>query len=229
MATWRLDRWLEWALFDLEVRITLGLFVGTFVYSMVILARITDAFTPQLGVGVAAVLVVLSLAAYVVLVSHLRTSLRPVVVATRVGRLGRQALGQLYRESAGPAPPPPPAHRPAAPRPTRTVVNRAGPGILVAFDADGLVAEARRAIVERELALLTETVRRGFADADDQARAAEPDHRGWDRRPVCACLPPADRRSLLSGAAREPVRRSAALSACCRCGRASSGRAGARP
>ena len=64
------------SLSDPLYRLTLGLFVATFVYTMVILGRITDAFIPQLGVGLASILVVISLGAYVVLISHLRTHRR---------------------------------------------------------------------------------------------------------------------------------------------------------
>ena len=91
-------RALRVSLSDPLYRASLGLFVATFVYSLVILSRATKTFVPQLGLLLAAILVVLSLAAYVVLISHLRIALRPVIVAARVGRLGRQALDRIYPE-----------------------------------------------------------------------------------------------------------------------------------
>jgi uncharacterized membrane protein len=123
-------------------RTSLGLFVATFVYSLVILGRATKTFVPQLGLLLAAILVVVSLVAYVVLISHLRIALRPVIVAARVGRLGRQALDRIYPE---PFRAPSPGAAAAATEPTRTLRNPGPPGTLVAFDAAGLIAEARRA------------------------------------------------------------------------------------
>jgi uncharacterized membrane protein len=45
-------------------------------YSLVILARATKTFVPQLGLFIASLLVVVSLVAYVVLISHLRVALQ---------------------------------------------------------------------------------------------------------------------------------------------------------
>ena len=135
-------RALRVSLSDPLYRTSLGLFVATFVYSLVILGRATKTFVPQLGLLLAAILVVASLVAYVVLISHLRIALRPVIVAARVGRLGRQALDRIYPE---PFRPPSPGAAAAPAEPTRTLRNPGLPGTLVAFDAAGLIAEARRA------------------------------------------------------------------------------------
>src|SRR6185295_491503 len=108
----------------------------------VILARSTKTFVPQLGLALALILVVVSLIAYVVLISHLRIALRPVIVAARVGRLGRQALDRIYPEPfRGPSP----GAAAVAAEATRTLRNPGPPGTLVAFDAAGLIAEAGRA------------------------------------------------------------------------------------
>jgi uncharacterized membrane protein len=139
-------RALRVSLSDPLYRSSLGLFVATFVYSLVILARATKTFVPQLGMVVASILVVVSLAAYVMLISHLRISMRPVIVAARAGRLGRQALERIYPEPfREPSPGAAAADATAPAGPTRTVFNPGPPGTLVAFDVAGLVAEARRA------------------------------------------------------------------------------------
>jgi uncharacterized membrane protein len=146
-------RALRISLSDPLYRITLGLFVGTFVYAMVILGRTTSTFVPQLGVSLASILAVISLVAYVVLISHLRRSLRPVIVAARVGRLGCRTIERVYadppeaRDGSGPD-----ADGTPAWEPTRTLCNPGPGGILVAFDTAGLVAEARRA--DGQLALV---------------------------------------------------------------------------
>ena len=136
-------RALRVSLSDPLYRITVGLFVATFVYSLVILGRATTTFVPQLGVGLAVILVVVSLVAYVVLISHLR------IVA---------AAGDRRRARGPPGSPDPRAHLPGAARARPSpgarghrnhvklhagVTTPGPPGILVAFDAAGLVAEAR--------------------------------------------------------------------------------------
>ncbi len=138
-------RALRVSLNDPLYRIALGCFVATFVFSLTIVGRTTSGFVPQLGVMLAVVMVVASLAAYVVLVSHLRTSLRPVIVAGRAGLLGRRVIERLYPDPldghiietsvARPAP---------AVESARIVCNPGPAGILVAFDVSGLVAEAGR-------------------------------------------------------------------------------------
>jgi len=134
------------SLSDPLYRTSLGLFVATFVYSLIILARATKTFVPQLGMSLASILAVGSLVAYVILISHLRTSLRPVIVSARVGRLGRRALDRIYPEAfREPSPSTGVADTTADPSPTRTLANPGPSGTLVAFDAAGLMEEARRA------------------------------------------------------------------------------------
>jgi uncharacterized membrane protein len=137
-------RALRVSLSDPLYRVTLGLFVGTFAYSMTILARITPTFIPQAGVSLATILVVASLVAYLILISHLRSSLRPVIVAARVGRLGRRTIERTYPSPPGSTAPAVAALAAPATAPDRILSNTGPPGILVAFDATGLVAEARR-------------------------------------------------------------------------------------
>jgi uncharacterized membrane protein len=126
-------------------RVTVGLFVGTFVFSLIILARTHSDFVPQLALVLASTLVVLSITAYVCLISHLRLSLRPVIVAARIGRMGRRTITQLYpRALAASNPETPDRDDGAIPVATRVIMNAGPPGILVAYDAGGIIAEARR-------------------------------------------------------------------------------------
>jgi uncharacterized membrane protein len=142
-------RALRVSLSDPLYRVTVGLFVATFTYSLVILSRTDEAFVPQLGVHVAVVLVVLSLGAYVALISQLRSAVRPVIVAARVGRMGLRTLAQIYRETLEARPAAGPAAGSAARREPPRAIPSAGPaGMLLAFDVEGLVAEARRCDAE---------------------------------------------------------------------------------
>ncbi len=138
-------RALKITLGDPLYKIALGLFVGTFVYAMVILARVSEDFVPQVSVIVASVMTVVSLVTYLVLIGHLGRSLRPVHVVSRVGREGRRALQRLYPDPAeGLEFDAPAAGIVAGLKPTRIVSNSGTPGILLAFDDVGLAAEARR-------------------------------------------------------------------------------------
>jgi uncharacterized membrane protein len=130
-------------------RIALGLFVGTFVYAMVIVSRISPDLIPQAGVVLAAALTIISLVTYLILIGYLGSSLRPVNVVGRVGREGRRTLERMYPDlvagadhvAAG-------VEDPAARKPTRTLYHPGPAGILLAFDAAGLVAEAQRCDAE---------------------------------------------------------------------------------
>jgi len=161
-------RALRVSLSDPLYKVTLGLFVASFVYTMTILARTSGSFVPQLGLSLAVILVAASLVAYVILISHLRRSMRPVIVAARVGEHGRRALARIYPDALGAdaldqRPRPFPAAAPTAPlTPTRSVTNVGAPGILVAFDAQRLVDEARRCHARITLVpALGDFVRRG--------------------------------------------------------------------
>jgi uncharacterized membrane protein len=125
-------------------RVTVGLFAATFVFALIILGRTTSTFVPQFSVFIASMLAVLSLAAYVLLISHLRLSLRPVIVASRVGALGRKTLSSIYTRALGTTPPAPVDGTPSPRPPTRVITNEGPPGILIAFNVAGLVAEAQR-------------------------------------------------------------------------------------
>jgi hypothetical protein len=120
---------------------------------------------------------VIGLDAYVVLISHLRTSLRPVIVAARVGRQGLQTLAHTYPEAIGP---------PILGEQQFQITRRLR-ALLV--DLLQTVPAQRRPVIERELALLTQSVGRGFADDEDQARANEPDHQGIGSSPKRSARP----------------------------------------
>ncbi len=137
-------RALKVSLSDPLYRVALGLFVGTFVFAMVILARISEEFVPQLGVALATGLTAVSLVMYLVLIGHLGRSLRPVNVVTRVGREGRRMLDRMYRDPVKRADQALAVDAIAAPEPTRTVRHPGPPGILLGVDPAGLVAEAQR-------------------------------------------------------------------------------------
>jgi uncharacterized membrane protein len=138
-------RALKLSLNDPIGKAALGSFVGTFLYALIVMARISDDFVPQLAVVGISVLALVSLLMFLMLVSHVGQGLRPAEVVARVGRAGRRTLRQTYPEPlAGHGMPDASAVRPLA-APSRTVRHTGSPGIVLAFDAKGLVREARRA------------------------------------------------------------------------------------
>jgi uncharacterized membrane protein len=145
-------RALKESLNDPVTKAALGTFMATFVYALVVIARIRDDFVPQLALAGVIVLAVLSLSMFLGLVSHVGHALRPANVAALIGRLGRRTLALTYREpvarSAGnSAPSAPPRHR----APPRIVVNDGPPGLVLACDVAALVTEARRVDARLEL------------------------------------------------------------------------------
>lgn len=92
-------RALSVALNDPIVKIALGLFVATFLYSMVVLARISEDFVPQLAMLSLGTLAVASLLVFLLLVSHVSQALRPAYAVSRVGRLGQRTLALTYAEA----------------------------------------------------------------------------------------------------------------------------------
>lgn len=137
-------RALRLTLDDTGSKVALGVFVGTLLYALVVLARITNDFVPQLALVGASSLVMASLLAFLLLVSHVGRALRPVHVASRVGRQGRRVLERTYPASVG-AGDTPVFEPPLPDGPSRTMLHTGPPGVVVGFDAGGLVAEARRA------------------------------------------------------------------------------------
>lgn len=86
---------------DRANQIVLGTFIGTFLYALLVLRRITDdagaeQFVPALSVWVALMLVLLSVGLFVFYIDHMAQSIRPVTVMERVTRETEQAIARLY-------------------------------------------------------------------------------------------------------------------------------------
>ena len=81
-------------------QLTLGLFAGTFLYSLVVLRSVrgdsdVPAFVPQLSVTGAFVLVVASVGMFVVYIHHITNSIRVVTIISAVGDETRSLIARL--------------------------------------------------------------------------------------------------------------------------------------
>lgn len=126
------------------LKVSLGLFVFTFVYGTSVLGRLEQQVL-QLPVFLTLVLAVLSIGVFLFVVERIGKELRPVTVVTRVARDGAAVIYSTYPRlwTSGPTP------RSSVPTPfeenaRRTINHRGGPGVIVAFDIRGLAQLAER-------------------------------------------------------------------------------------
>jgi uncharacterized membrane protein len=110
-------RALKLSLNDPMAKATFGVFVATFLYALIVMARISDDFVPQLALLGVSTLAIVSVLVFLVLVSHIAKALRPGQAIVLVGRRGRRTLAQMYPGQSG--------HRARAPspRPPRPAVG----------------------------------------------------------------------------------------------------------
>jgi uncharacterized membrane protein len=124
---------------------SLTIFVFAFTFTLAALSRIEDP-VPQIMLSVAMYSSIVSIGVFLYLIDHLSKSMRPVIVLTGIGNLGQKVIETVYpRLVVGTQDAPAGSGRPLAGRElTRTMAtNRTG--VVLAFDAAGLVNLARRA------------------------------------------------------------------------------------
>jgi uncharacterized membrane protein len=131
-------------------KLVLGAFVFSYTYTLAALGRIEDR-VPQLPVLVAVLSSLFSLALFLYLIQKASQSFRPIMILTRVAADTRTAISAVYPspfltdkgEHAGPD-----LHSMPA---KRTIAHSGSSGVVLAFDAVGLVEIARRADCTIEL------------------------------------------------------------------------------
>ena len=124
------------------VRVCLGLMVFTFVYGLAVVGRI-EGTVPQLPVAVVIAASLASLVAFLFLIDHLARRLRPVTVLSELGRHGARVIESVYPRLLAESPEEGPRAAPG--EGARQVVRSREGGVVLAFDAAGLVAAARAA------------------------------------------------------------------------------------
>ncbi|MDN5859066.1 MAG: DUF2254 domain-containing protein [Pseudonocardia sp.] len=126
------DRLIQW---------TLGIFVATFTYAMVLQRSVRGtseegAFVPALGISLAFLLVLASTGSFIAYIHHIANSIRIAEIVERIAAQTRTVIDVRY---------PPDPHEPAAPLPSGNpdrIVVTPRPGVIVAVDRAALFAAA---------------------------------------------------------------------------------------
>jgi uncharacterized membrane protein len=125
------DRWTQSAL---------AVFVGTFVYALLMLREVRggdEPFVPGLGVGLVVLLGLFAIGALVGFIQHMAQSLRVVTIIDRIFLQTKRALDAWYPDERSAEPDGRLADGP------RTLVRARGDGVLTWFDRDELVKCAK--------------------------------------------------------------------------------------
>lgn len=141
---------------DPTTKIALGVFMATFIYSLMVLREVGTAanedFVPDISVSLALLLLLLSMLMFLRLISRTTQGLRVAAVLRDLGRDARKVVDRVYpepvdeggEEEAG-------NHGPGTGDTGRTVANEDEGGVLQSVDFDGLVAKAAAAGATIEL------------------------------------------------------------------------------
>jgi uncharacterized membrane protein len=134
-----------------RIRVALSMFLFSYAFSIALIGRIDTGHVPQLAIAFAIVANVGSVVFFVYFVMSIGMGLRPAFVLTRLAERGRHVIFEVYPEGydasdlSGDARPQPPDNGRVA------IVELDAPsGVLLAFDAQGLIDFATRhdAVIE---------------------------------------------------------------------------------
>jgi len=138
---------------DPTTKFSLGVFMATFIYALLVLRTIgaggNQDFVPNNSISIALLLLLLSMVMFLRLINRTTQGLRVAAVVADLGRDGRAVIDRIYTEpSIGPDPGPGPAPDDAA---VREVAFNDEPGVLQSVDARGVLELASNAGVVIEL------------------------------------------------------------------------------
>ena len=126
------------------LKVTLSAFVFSYTYSLAALSRIGER-VPQLPVALAILTSLASLAIFIFLVQRIGEAFRPGTVMTKVAAETRQVVDAMFPDPFTPGGGEHAVLSLDTGRPDRVIVQRKTSGVVLAFDAGGLCAIARRA------------------------------------------------------------------------------------
>ena len=140
---------------DPTTKLSLGIFMATFIYALLVLRTIEPVdnpdFIPDFSVSVSIIMLVMSMFMFLRLISQTTQGLRVAAVVKIVGEEGSETIASVYREPAPPDGELPPSPLPTNPDRPRLVTFEEDPGILQSIDHHGLVKLATKAGVVVEL------------------------------------------------------------------------------
>jgi uncharacterized membrane protein len=125
---------------DRLVQCTLATFVGTFVYALVVLAKLTEQGVPALSMTVAIVGAVAAFALFVAFIHRIVDSLKASTLIARIADDGHRVISHRWPVETG-SPGNGPAPVPAGPE---QLVRARGAGYVTAIDGQALVEHAGR-------------------------------------------------------------------------------------
>lgn len=130
---------------DPTTKFSLGIFMATFIYALLVLREVGTAadegFVPSNSISIALLLLLLSMIMFLRLISRTTQGLRVAAVLAELGRDARKIIDQVYPDPVGSEDElDSPAETAGEPR---TVRYRGEPGVLQSIDAKGLIARAR--------------------------------------------------------------------------------------
>jgi len=133
---------------DPGTQVVLGTFIGTFLYSLLVLRQVRTAeggeeFVPSLSMAVGMVLVLASLALFIYFINHVAQSIRPSTVIGRIAGETRDAIAHVCGNEGGNGN----SHRAPLSRPTdqhaRLITRKGAGGVVTRIDYARLEAIAR--------------------------------------------------------------------------------------
>jgi uncharacterized membrane protein len=133
---------------DRANQVVLGLFIATFLFTLVVLREVrgedADEFVPGLSIWIAFALLVASVAAFIYYINHMAQAIRASTVIHNIGNETREAIRRLFPEEIGAEPEEPDTRRLPErdlPSPDR-LVTADHQGALVEIDDDELLSAA---------------------------------------------------------------------------------------
>jgi len=138
---------------DPTTKLSLGIFMATFIYALLVLRVVgtaeNEAFVPDNSISVALLMLLLSMLMFLRLISNTTQGLRVAAVLRDLGRDAQRVIDRVYPEPAGGGSEAEPHAETAGP--VRTVAHRGRPGVIQSIDTEGLIERARRADAVIEL------------------------------------------------------------------------------
>ncbi|MEZ5078653.1 MAG: DUF2254 domain-containing protein [Solirubrobacterales bacterium] len=130
---------------DPTTKVSLGVFMATFIYALLVLRVVGtggDAeFVPSNSISISLATLLLSMVMFLRLISRTTQGLRVAAVLQELGRDARRVVDRVYPDPVGEDE----AAQPAIAGPATTVAHRGEPGVIQSIDAAGLVERAAAA------------------------------------------------------------------------------------
>ncbi|NVJ02180.1 DUF2254 domain-containing protein [Myxococcus sp. AM009] len=139
---------------DRKSQLSLGIFVGTFVYALLAMRSVRgtsenleiESHVPSLSVWLAVVFVLISVGTFIFFIHHVAQSIRAVVILGRIRDETCETMERMYPEGVGHDAEDAPLERPQG-MPSLVVPHAGRSGVLVTLDEEQLLRCAQRAEV----------------------------------------------------------------------------------